>query len=74
MRLDVSLPWPLCLVVSQEVLSSYNAIFQFLLAVKRVGDLLKDSWAVLVQVSSDIYICFVGVLVVFYYWYYSVKC
>jgi len=47
LRYDVH--WPVQLILSQDLLESYGAVFQFLLAIKRVGDSLKASWAILNQ-------------------------
>lgn len=44
-RFDVE--WPLHLVLTREQLEAYGMVFQFLLAVKRVGEALKESWQAL---------------------------
>ena len=47
MTIRFKVEWPLHLVLTREQLEAYGMVFQFLLAVKRVGEALKESWQAL---------------------------
>jgi hypothetical protein len=45
--------WPIHLIVTQNALSQYNAVFQFLFSIGRVSSLLRGAWAVLMESKSQ---------------------
>jgi len=51
--LEYSVEWPLGLIISNKHLAKYNALFQFLLRLKRVQLRLEESWMSLRSVCSD---------------------
>jgi hypothetical protein len=45
--------WPIHLIVTQNALSQYNAVFQFLFSVGRISSLLRGAWALLMASKSQ---------------------
>ena len=45
--------WPLHLIVTQNALSQYNALFQFLFSIGHVSSALRGAWAILMQGGSN---------------------
>lgn len=45
LSLSYSVPWPLHLILSPQVLAKYNEVFRFLLMAKRTQLMLHDAWA-----------------------------
>eukprot|EP00775_Hariotina_reticulata_P005315 gene5317-5550_t len=44
LRLDIQMPWPLGVLLTRRHLERYNALFQFLLRLKRVQLALESAW------------------------------